>query len=121
MNKLRKEKGKTVVIVTHSEKAARVCDRTIRIKDGVLATKMDGGLDIRQSDDRRIMRETLGISGKVLSKLFDSDYTDFDDIVQADPDDLVYAIGGDSELASRIIEKAKAALERQSEVSAEDE
>ncbi len=121
LNKLRKEKGKTVVMVTHSEKAARVCDRTIRIKDGVLATKMDGGLDIQQSDARRIMRETLGISGKVLSKLFDSDYSDFEDIANADPDDLTYAIGGDAELANRIIETAKGALEKENEVSANKE
>jgi putative ABC transport system ATP-binding protein len=121
LNTLRKEKGKTVVLVTHSEKAAKVCDRTIRIQDGVLATKMNEGPDIQEADDRRNMRDVLGVSGKVLSKLFASDYTEFEDIADADPDDLAYAIGGNFELASSIIEKAKAARERESEESAGEE
>lgn len=34
--KAQKEKGKTVIVVTHDPKVAEMCDRVIRIKDGVL-------------------------------------------------------------------------------------
>ena len=42
-HKLNKEKGKTIVLITHSEELAKETDRIISIKDGVITSEEKGG------------------------------------------------------------------------------
>jgi putative ABC transport system ATP-binding protein len=117
LKELKKERGKTIVIVTHSGKAANACDRTMTIKDGILASEQKRDMTDHERGLKGTMREVFQVSGKVVSKLFDADYTDFETIANAEEDDLARVLG-DKGLARKIIARSRVA---QDEVDAEDE
>jgi len=110
LDKLRREKGKTVVIVTHSDRASRACDRTVTIKDGILASEVKRDTTDENREMKNIMRQTFTVSGKVVSKLFDADFIDFETIAEADDDDLGRVLG-DKGLARKLIARAQKVLD----------
>jgi putative ABC transport system ATP-binding protein len=117
LRQLRRERGKTVLLVTHSSKAAKACDKMITIKDGVLASEQRRSTVDHERGLKSTMRQVFEVSGKVVSKLFDADYTDFEVIASANENDLVRVLG-DRGLARKIMARAQAT---QDEVDADDE
>ncbi len=122
LRKLNRESGKTMLIVTHSDDVARTCDYVVTIKDGVAFSKLKEEMEEDERDRRRRMRETLQVSGKVVSKLFDADYTDLATVADADEDELAWAVG-DKGLARSLIARAVTAVSETpgTERSEEDE
>jgi putative ABC transport system ATP-binding protein len=119
LDKLRREKGKTVVIVTHSDRASRACDRTVTINDGIIASEIRRDTSDEDREMKNIMRQTFTVSGKVVSKLFAADFCDFDAVAEADDDDLGRVLG-DKGLARKLIAKAQKVLD-EAEVAEETE
>lgn len=121
LRRLNRENGKTMLIVTHSEEVARACDYVVTIKDGVAYSKLREEMEEEERNLRKTMRETLQISGKVLSKLFDADYCSLSTIADADEKELGWVLS-DQGLARRLIAEAKIAAERPSdELGPDDE
>jgi len=121
LRRLNRESRKTMLIVTHSEEVARACDYVVTIKDGVAFSKLREEMEEEERNLRSTMRETLKVSGKVLSKLFDADYCSFSTIADADESELGYVLG-DRGLARKIIAAAKTAAEKASdEVTSDDD
>ncbi|MCU0860177.1 MAG: ABC transporter ATP-binding protein [Thermoplasmata archaeon] len=110
LDKLRREQGKTVVIVTHSDRASRACDRTVTINDGIIASEIRRDTSDEDRETKNIMRQTFTVSGKVVSKLFAADFCDFESIAEADDDDLGRVLG-DKGLARKLIAKAQKVLD----------
>jgi putative ABC transport system ATP-binding protein len=117
LRQLRRERGKTVLIVTHSNRAAKACDKMITIKDGILASEQKRTMIDHDRGLKSTMREVLEVSGKVISKLFDADYTDFETIANADENDLARILG-DKGLARKIMTRAGNV---QDEIDSEDD
>jgi len=113
LNQLMREHDKTIIIATHMEKAAMGCDRTFKLKDGLMATPQSAEATHWKRTARDRVRSALDVSGKILSMLFDSGYTELDDIAVADRDDIYHAVG-DPVLAGKIIEKARTAITKNS-------
>lgn len=105
MNKLSRERGTTVVLVTHSESATMMSDRTYTIKDGVITSEEN----TRQVKDveakKKSLRIDLSASAKIVDKLVDAGYDSIDVIGNASVEELTNILG-DAKKAKRILEKA---------------
>ena len=117
LRKLNRENGKTMLIVTHSDDVARTCDYVVTIRDGMAFSKLKDEMEAEEKERRKVMRETLQVSGKVISKLFDADYSDFATIADADENELGWILG-DKGLARKIMNIAE---QKADETDDEDE
>jgi putative ABC transport system ATP-binding protein len=110
--KLRKEKGTNVIIVTHSESAAKACDFTFTIHDGVIASMKDLASEDEIKERRDHLRSDLAVSGKVMGKLIAADYESLEKIAHASLDELVMIVG-DKIVAKKIEKNAKSQYEKE--------
>ncbi len=105
MNKLSRERGTTVVLVTHSESATMMSDRTYTIKDGVI-TSEENTRQVRDVEARKkSLRIDLAASAKMVDKLVDAGYDSIDAIGSASVEELANILG-DANKAKRILQKA---------------
>ena len=115
LDKLREEHGTTVIVVTHSRRAARMCDYTFTIKDGVITSEEDvdamEDLEARKKD----LRKALSASGKIVTKLIDAGYDSIEAISNASVSELA-AVVGSSNKAEKISRKAKILRELEEDI-----
>jgi len=115
LDKIRVEHGATIIVVTHSRQASRMCDYTYTIKDGVITSEEDvdamEDLDTRKKD----LRKALSASGKIVNKLFDSGYDSIDAIANASVSELVSVVGNVNK-AEKISRKAKIIKELEEDI-----
>ena len=115
LDTIRKERGTTVIVVTHSRQAARTCDRTITIKDGLITSEADvqalEDLEVRKDE----LRKALSVSGKTISKLFEAGLDSLDAIALAPVTELTKVIGTDSK-AEKIKRKAQTLKELREDI-----
>jgi putative ABC transport system ATP-binding protein len=106
LDKLRTEKGTTVMIVTHSDSVARMCDRTFTIKDGKITSEEDTKKLAETDDVKKVLRIALSASDKIVEKLVNAGYADLDALSRASIEDLVKVLG-DRSKAEKIVRKVK--------------
>jgi putative ABC transport system ATP-binding protein len=115
LDKLREEHGTTVVVVTHSRQAAKMCDYTFTIKDGVITSEEDvdamEDLETRKKD----LRKALSASGKIVNKLFDAGYDSIEAISNASVSELTQVVGNANK-AGKISKKAKILKELEEDI-----
>ncbi len=115
LDKLREEHGTTVVVVTHSRQAARMCDYTFTIKDGVITSEEDldamEDLETRKKD----LRKALSASGKIVNKLFDAGYDSIEAISNASVSELTNVVGNANK-AGKVSRKAKILKELEEDI-----
>ncbi len=115
LDKLREEHGTTVVVVTHSRQAARMCDYTFTIKDGVITSEEDvdamEDLETRKKD----LRKALSASGKIVNKLFDAGFDSIEAISNAPITELIQVLGNANK-AEKISRKANILLELEEDI-----
>jgi putative ABC transport system ATP-binding protein len=115
LDTIRRERGTTVIVVTHSRQAARTCDRTITIKDGLITSEADvqalEDLEARKDE----LRKAISVSGKTISKLFEAGFDSLDAIALAPVAELTKVVGTDSK-AEKIKRKAQTLKELQEDV-----
>jgi len=115
LDTIRKERGTTVIVVTHSRQAARTCDRTITIKDGLITSEADvqalEDLEVRKDE----LRKALSVSGKTISKLFEAGLDSLDAIALAPVAELTKVVGTDSK-AEKIKRKAQTLKELREDI-----
>ena len=112
MDQLRTDKNTTVIVVTHSRQAAKMCDYTFTIKDGVITSEEDtdamDDIDTRKKD----LRKALSASGKIVNRLFDAGYDSIAAIDNATVAEITKVVGSGNK-ADKI--KRKAAIIRELE------
>ena len=115
LDTIRKERGTTVVVVTHSRHAAKTCDRTITIKDGVITSEVDvqalDELETRKDE----LRKAISASGKIINKLFEAGFDSLDVLAGASVAELTKVVGSTSK-AEKIQRKAKILKELEGDV-----
>ncbi|MFA5771351.1 MAG: ATP-binding cassette domain-containing protein [Thermoplasmata archaeon] len=106
MDDIRKNRGTTVVIVTHSNSVARMCENVITIRDGKITSEQD----LREVEDdeseRRTLKANLSLSGKVANRLFEAGYDTLEKLEEATPEELTKILG-DSNKAKKIVRKVE--------------
>ena len=88
LDRLRKDRETTVVVVTHSSSAAKMCDSTFTIKDGIITSEEDLKAVEVLEEQKKLLRVQLAISGKIANKLFEAGYEDLDTLSHATIDEL---------------------------------
>jgi putative ABC transport system ATP-binding protein len=115
LNKLRHERDTTVIVVTHSRRAAASCDHVFTIKDGVITSEEDteaaDDIETRKKD----LRMAISASGKIVNKLFDAGYDSIDALAIAKVSELGEVLGHMNK-AEKIIRKAKILKELKDDV-----
>jgi ABC-type lipoprotein export system ATPase subunit len=104
--KLSKEKGTTIIIVTHSDSIPKLCDLTFTIKDGKITSEQESKRMAETEDKRKVLRIALSASDKIVDKLVDAGYLDIDALSKASVDELKEVLG-DKNRAERIAKKVK--------------
>jgi putative ABC transport system ATP-binding protein len=104
--KLCKEKGTTIVIVTHSDAIPKLCDLTFTIKDGKITSEQESKRLAETEDKRKVLRIALSASEKIVDKLVNAGYLDIDSLSKASVDELKDVLG-DRNRAERIAKKVK--------------
>jgi len=106
LKRMAKERGTTVIIVTHDDKVARVCDETYTIIDGMIKTREERA-DIEAVEDaRETLQENLGINKKYIEKLISAGYMGLADVAAADIEGLKRILGGKN-MAVRVRDRAE--------------
>ncbi len=111
LDKLRKESGTTIIIVTHSDSVGKKCDSTLLIQDGVIASDRNLVTEEAERAKKNELRSELAITDKVLNKLFMAGYDSLEMIAKANMEELI-RVTGDSVIAKRIAKKASILYER---------
>jgi len=115
LDTIRKERSTTVIVVTHSRQAAKTCDRTITIKDGVITSEADvqamEDLETRKDE----LRKAISASGKIINKLFEAGFDSLDALANASVAELTNVVGSSSK-AEKIQRKAKILKELEGDV-----
>jgi putative ABC transport system ATP-binding protein len=106
MDKLNKEKGTTIIIVTHSDDISKMCDLTFTIKDGKITSEQETKKLAETEDKRKVLRIALSASDKIVDKLVEAGYLDIDSLSKASVDELK-GILGDKNRAEKIARKVK--------------
>ncbi len=115
LDKLREEHGTTVVVVTHSRQAAKMCDYTFTIKDGVITSEEDMGAAEDLETRKKDLRKALSASGKIVNKLFDAGYDSIEAISNASVSELTNVVGNANK-AGKISRKAKILKELEEDI-----
>ena len=115
LNRLRRERGTTVIVVTHSRSAAASCDYVFTIKDGVITSEEDVAaiedLELKKSE----LRKAISASGKIVNLLFDAGFDSIDALNGASLEELTTVVG-DRNKAEKIQRKAKILKELEEDV-----
>ncbi|MFH0816967.1 MAG: ABC transporter ATP-binding protein [Methanobacteriota archaeon] len=111
LNKLRTERGTTIIMVTHSEEAARAADFAYIISDGAITNKKDLGEEFEMASRKKALREELAVTAGIASRLFSAGYDDVDTIDDRDLADLTEVVG-DEKQAKKIIRNAERARKK---------
>ncbi len=115
LNRLRTDRGTTIIMVTHSEEAARVADFAYIICDGTITNKKDLGQEFELASRKRALREDLAVTAGIASRLFAAGYDDVDTIDDRDLEELA-GIVGDEKLAKKIIRNAERARKKRDRI-----
>lgn len=115
MDKLRKDRGTTIVIVTHSRTAAGACDFAFTIKDGIITSQQDVKREAMREERKKSLRTDLAMPEGVFDRLFDAGFEDLEAIAGADADKLAAALG-DKKKAMKIAKKARVLLQKETEI-----
>jgi putative ABC transport system ATP-binding protein len=115
LDKLRRERGTTVIVVTHSRRAAATCDYVFTIKDGVITTEDDVAAVEDLESRKKELRKAISASGKIVNSLFDAGFESVDALNDATLSELT-AVVGDRNKAERIQRKAKILKELEQDV-----
>ncbi len=115
LNKLRRERGTTVIVVTHSRRAAASCDYVFTIKDGVISTEKDVTAIEDLEAKKMELRKAISASGKTVNLLFDAGFDSIDALNRATLSELTTAVG-DRNKAEKIQRKAKILKELEEDV-----
>jgi ABC-type lipoprotein export system ATPase subunit len=105
MHKLSRERKTTVILVTHSETAAMLCDRTYTIKDGLITSEENTRQQKDLETKKKSLRKDLSASAKIVDKLVEAGYDSIEGIGSASVEQLAEALG-DANKAKRISQKA---------------
>jgi ABC-type lipoprotein export system ATPase subunit len=116
LDKLRKDKGTTVIIVTHSDSVSKMCDRTFTIKDGKITSEEDTKKVAEIEDKKKVLKIGLSASDKIVDKLVNAGYTDIDTLSKASIEDLTKVLG-DKNKAEKILKKVKVLKENEEWIS----
>ena len=115
MDQLRTDHNTTVIVVTHSRQASKMCDYTFTIKDGVITSEEDtdamDDIDTRKKD----LRKALSASGKIVNKLFDAGYDSIAAIDNATVAEITKVVGSGNK-ADKIKRKAAIIKELEEDV-----
>ncbi len=120
LDRLRHDTGATVIVVTHSSGAAKICDFAFTIKDGIITSMANVAQESKLADTKRTLKVDLAISGKLVAKLFQAGYTDIEDISLASVDEIGNALGNTNR-AAKIIGKAKKLVELRGDTVGDDD
>jgi putative ABC transport system ATP-binding protein len=104
LNKLRIKRGTTVIIVTHSGKAARECEKTFTISDGVITSTQLMEKKSRIENQKKKLRIALSASGKIVTKLFSAGYETVESLEGVSVKDLTEILGNKNK-AEKIAKK----------------
>ncbi len=115
LNKLRRERGTTVIVVTHSRRAAATCDYVLTIKDGVITTEEDVAAIEDLEAKKKELRKAISASGKTVNSLFDAGFDSVDALNGATVSELT-SIVGDQNKAEKIKRKARILKELEEDV-----
>ena len=115
LNKLRRERGTTVIVVTHSRRAAASCDFVFTIKDGVITTQEDVAAIEDLETKKKELRNAISASGKIVNMLFDAGFDSIDALERATASELT-TIVGDQNKAEKILRKVKILKELEEDV-----
>ena len=115
LNKLRRERGTTVIVVTHSRRAAASCDHVFTIMDGVITTEKDVTAIEDLEAKKMELRKAISASGKTVNLLFDAGFDSIDAINRAMLSELTTVVG-DRNKAEKIQRKAKILKELEEDV-----
>ncbi len=115
LDQLNKQKGATVVIVTHSGRIPPLCDRTFTIRDGKVTSEQLSKEMAQQETQRQALRVALSVSDKVMERLTDAGFVDVESIAQAPIDKLTEALK-DRNKAIRIARRAQVLAENRDDL-----
>jgi putative ABC transport system ATP-binding protein len=111
LDKLRREMGTTIIIVTHSNRVAKKCDFTLQIQDGVIISSKDMATEENERRRKNMLRSELAITDKLMNKLFYAGYETLEIIAGASVEELA-RITKDTTTSRRIAKKAAILHER---------
>ncbi len=106
LDRLNKQNGTTVVIVTHSGRIPPLCDRTFTIRDGRVTSEQESKEMARMEDQKRSLRVALSASDKIVDRLVAAGFQDVKSIAQA-PVDRLTEVLRDRNKAVRISRRAQ--------------
>ena len=106
LDRLNKQNGTTVVIVTHSGRIPPLCDRTFTIRDGRVTSEQESKEMARLEDQKRALRVALSASDKIVDRLVAAGFQDVKSIAQA-PVDRLTEVLRDRNKAVRISRRAQ--------------
>jgi putative ABC transport system ATP-binding protein len=110
LDRLNKEKGRTVVIVTHSSQIPPLCDRTFTIRDGRVTSEQESKELLRQENVKRSLRTALSASEKIVDRLVAAGLTDAKAVAAASIEQLTDILR-DKNKALRIQRRARVIAE----------
>jgi putative ABC transport system ATP-binding protein len=111
LDKLRREMGTTIIIVTHSNNVAKKCDFTLQIQDGVIISNKNMAAEENERNRKNTLRSELAITDKMINKLFSAGYDSLEMLAGASLEELT-KVTGDATIARRIAKKSAILSER---------
>jgi putative ABC transport system ATP-binding protein len=115
LDQLRNEGNTTVIVVTHSRQAAKMCDHTFTIKDGVITSEEDTHAMDDIDSRKKELRKNLSASGKIVNKLFDAGYDSLNGISNATVAEISKVVGNHKK-ADKLVKKARILKELEEDV-----
>ena len=110
LDRLNKEKGATVVIVTHSGRIPPLCDLTFTIRDGKVTSAQESKEIAAIENQKRTLRVALSLSEKFVDRLVAAGFVDVKAIADA-PLDRLAEVVGDRNKAARVEKRARVLAE----------
>jgi putative ABC transport system ATP-binding protein len=106
LDKLRRERGTTVIVVTHSRRAAASCDYVLTIEDGVITSGEDGEAKGIDESKKEGLKKALSASDRLIEALLEAGLDSVDALNNVSTTELA-TIVGDQGKAEKISKKAK--------------
>ncbi len=115
LDRLNKQNGATIIIVTHSSHIPPLCDRTFTMRDGRVTSEQESKELVRQENEKRTLRVSLSLSEKIVDRLVAAGYADVKSISQASVDKIAEILR-DKNKAARIVRRAQVIAETGDEI-----
>jgi ABC-type lipoprotein export system ATPase subunit len=115
LDRLRTERGTTVIVVTHSRQAAKMCDYTFTIRDGLITSEEDVQAVDQLEGRKDELRKAISASGKIINKLFDAGFDSLELLAGANVSELANVVGSTSK-AEKIQKKARILKELEGDI-----